>query len=334
MLGIATEIGSSALRLWVAAGSAALLVIICALVFRRRRTGAVASAARALLVILGAALAGLLTWAFLDSAAVRDQAAERRALEMRAAQLTAQALAPASPLACLDAVAGATVEMACEKAVFASPASVAAAISFVAAQFVLLSDMTAYTERDAAGIDSALLPLRSALEADPFGLLAHVLVMRSGCTSQNCPAFTVLHDPSHVRTNLIAQTLDHYLDRYREAWAKQPDAPVAALGDPQLSAATQGNGTAQRKVVVNIDFPSAASIPPISIMDPEPRAPAAPGAAAPNPAATAAAPGRVVRKHAAKPAAPEPGQGGAPSQPGAAAQTEPVWTPATPPAAQ
>ena len=52
--------------------------------------------------------------------------------EARAEQLGAQALAPGSPLACLNALAGDGVETACEKAMFVSPASVAAASSYVA----------------------------------------------------------------------------------------------------------------------------------------------------------------------------------------------------------
>src|SRR5208282_2714541 len=119
MLGIDPEIGTAALRLWIAAGSAAVLVVVCALACVRSRTGA--SGARCVLVVFGAALGASMTWAFLDSAAVRDQSAERRALEMRAEQLSAQALAPGSPLACLDALAGEIIESACEKAVFASP---------------------------------------------------------------------------------------------------------------------------------------------------------------------------------------------------------------------
>ena len=156
---------------------------------------------------------------------------ERNALDMRAQQLTAQAFATGSPLACLDPLAGDAVAGACEKAVFASPESVAAATSYVAAQFVLLADMADYRNHGGADIDRALLPLRRALEADPFGFLAHVLVVRDGCTSDNCPALAVLHDPTHVRTNLIAQTLDHFVDHYREFWGKAPDVPVAAVTD-------------------------------------------------------------------------------------------------------
>ncbi len=287
--------------LWIAAGSAALLVvIICALVLRPSHEGFAAAGGRIFLVLLGAALSGSLTWAFLDSANVRGQNAERSAIELRAGQLIARSLIPGSPLACLDALAGDTVQAACEKAVFASPASVATAISYVAAQFALLSDMTNYAKRGGTDIDDALLPLRLALQADPFGFLAHVLVVRDGCTSENCPALGLLPDPSHVRTNIIAQTLHHYLDHYRDVWARSPDGPVADSAD-MMPPRMAENAPGRRKVSVNIDFPSAASIPPISIMNPEPKGPS--GA--------------------------EPARKGA-----STAQTDPVWTPTPAPAAQ
>ena len=59
----------------------------------------------------------------------------------------AGAIAPGSALSCLDEIAGEAVEVACEKAVFASPEAVAAGINYVTAQLALLNDGTAYAER-------------------------------------------------------------------------------------------------------------------------------------------------------------------------------------------
>src|SRR5580704_10502403 len=251
---IAGKIESWAFPLWIAVGSASLLVIvISALVLRRSRTGRWPAVERAALIGLGAALTGSLTWACLHGV---DMRSERNALDMRARQLTAQAIATGSPLACLDPLAGDAVAGACEKAVFASPESVAAATSYVAAQFVLLTDMADYGNHGGGDIARALSPLRHALEADPFGFLAHVLVVRDGCTGDNCPALGVLRDPSHVRTNLIAQTLDHFVDHYREFWGKTPDVPVAAVSDAPAAAQAEAG---KQKVVVNIDFPSSVS---------------------------------------------------------------------------
>jgi len=252
--------------LWIAAASAALLVLtVCALVLRRSRKGFFAGVGRFFLVALTAALSGSLIWAF---AAARDRDAERSALKLRAGELTAQALVPGSSLACLDALAGDTVQAACERAVFATPVTVTSAVAYVSAQYALLSDMTAFSKRGGTDIGDDLVPLRRQLEADPFGFLAHVLVSRDGCSSEHCQAFAVLHDPSHVRTNIIAQTLQHYVDHYREVWARAGDAPVAGVAD--ISPAGTADPS-KHKISVNIDFPSAASIPPISIMNPEPK---------------------------------------------------------------
>jgi hypothetical protein len=302
--------------LWIAAGAAAALtVVICVLVFGQARQGRPAAFGRTLLVALSAGLCGALAWALLASGAARDRAAERRALEARAAQLSAQALSPGSPLACLDAAIGDAIETACTKALFASPAYVAGAISYVAAQFALLSDITAYADRGGKDVGAVLEPLRRALEADPFGILAHVLSTRDGCTADKCPALRLLHDASHVRTNLIAQTLDRYVDQYREAWAKLPEGAVAELPDPQAAGMIEPNGPGKRKVTVNIDFPNADSIPPISIMNPEPNGPAEAHAA-----------GAANAKRGEKPGVHEVRQPGGAG--GEQVNTDPVWTPA------
>jgi hypothetical protein len=328
MFGVDSDIGNSALRLWVAAGSAALLVFVCALAFDWTRTR---TFARISVVVLGAMLGASLAWAFLDAASVRDRNAERLALEMRTAELNTQVLTPGSPLACLDGVAGDSVEAACEKALFAAPATVAAATSYVAARLVLLADMAAYTRRG-ANIDATLLPLRHSLENDRFGFVAHALAMRDGCTSDNCKALALLHDPSRVRANLSGQTLDRYLDHYLTAWAQSPDAPVADAGSPQaaVSALNQTGAPGQKKVVIDIDFPSAASIPPVSIMNPEPKgpiaatAPAAVAAGAATAEANAAPASPQAAKKPRKQAANAPSQAAAPAP---AAPVDPVWSP-------
>jgi hypothetical protein len=327
MFGTDPEIGSSALRLWVASGSAALLVFVCALAIDWTRTRTVA---RVAVVVLGAVLGATLAWAFLDGASLRDQGAERRVLEMRAAQLDAQALAPGSPLACLDGVAGDTVEAACEKALFASPATVASATSYIAARVALLADIIVYDRHGGRNFDDLLLPLRRALEADRFGFVAHMLAVRDACTSDHCAALGLLFDPARVRTNLSAQTLDRYLDHYAGAWTQQTDIPVAdATATSSTGGAPAAPGQAglpgQRKVLIDADFPSAASIPPVSIMNPEPKGSPASVAAATN--ARGVAPSRQNRKQTATSAAQPPALPVTPAM----APADPVWTPGTAP---
>ncbi len=322
MPGVVPEIGSSVLRLWVAAGSAALLVAVCAMAFGWTQTR---SAARLSIVALGAVLGATMAWAFLNTATMRDQDAERRALESRAAELNIRTLAPGSPLACLDGLAGESVEAACERAIFANPATVASATSYAAARLALLADMTAYAKQGGADIDGVLVPLRRSLEADRYGFVAHALAVRDGCTSQNCKVLGLLHDSSKVRANLSGQTLDRYLDHYLTVWNQAPDNAPVNLTSAAPGAPPQPGAPGERKVMVNIDFPTAASIPPVSIMNPEPPRPAAAAAtpaAEPNPHA---APPAKSRKAAAKSA---PQTASAPPME-AAPPVDPVWIPAT-----
>lgn len=320
MLGVDSEIGTSALRLWVAAGSAALLIVFFVRVFFRSPPDMpVSRMSRAGFVIIPAVLGAGIAWAFLDRSDLGKAGAEHRAFELRAEELGERALAPGSPLACLDALAGESVEAACEKALFASPASVASASSYVAARLGLLASMSTYAKRGGADIDDVLMPLRRSLETDRFGFLAHVLAVRDGCTSQNCKALAVLHDASRVRTNLSAATLDGYLDRYVALWSAAPD------GADSKQATAQPNAQDAHKMV-NIDFPSSASIPAVSIMNPEPSAPGAAAAAASNPNSQPTAQHRA-QKQAGNQSGARPAQ----SASSGTTVSEPIWPEPVPP---
>jgi len=177
-----------------------------------------------------------------------------------------------------------------------------------------------------------LLPLRRAIEADRYGFVAHTLALRDGCSSQSCKAFTLLRDPARVRANLSGQTLDRYLDHYTAVWAQAPDVPVADAGATQTAAIGLPGAPNPRRVPVDIDFPSAASIPAVSIMNPEPKGPVVPGAAAAaaaagasgaeqNPAAANPASTKRSRKQASNPAPPPA------AAPSFAAPADPVWAP-------
>jgi hypothetical protein len=311
------EFASSTLRLWIAAGSAALLVAACVLASMGSRANLARALERSGVIVLGAILGAVLAWSALDRGAGRNGDADRRTLELRAEELTAHSLAPGSALPCLDALAGEDVEAACEKALFASPVTVATATSYVEARLELLTDMVSYLKRGGGQIDTTLSPIRRSLEADRFGFLAHALAMRDRCTSQDCKALAVLNDATRVRSHLSAATLDRYLDRYLTAWAQPPEN----LSADATSAQPAGLAQTPHKMV-NIDFPTAASIPAVSIMNPEPAAKAVPGAAAAAPAAASpgspaadGTPQRKQRKQAANPPAPD-------------AQGDPVWVPA------
>lgn len=316
MLGADPDMGLSALRLWVAAGSSALLVFVCALALDWTRTRTVA---RVSIVVVGAVLGATLAWAFLAGASVRDLNAERRDLEMRSAELASRAMAPGSALGCLDNLAGETVDAACEKALFASPSSVAEASAYSAARLTLLADFASYSKRGGGGVDTAATPLRRALETDRFGFVAHVLAIRDACTVESCKPLELFRDAARVRMNLSGQTLDRYVDHYVTAWGL-PGSNVADAGAamPVGSAATGPGGPPKK--AVDIDFPSSASIPPVSIMNPEPKTP---------PAANASRDGAAGRNKKGAPAQavaappPPPPPSAMPTQPA----VDPVWVP-------
>jgi hypothetical protein len=333
MLGVDPEFGASLLRLFIAAGSAALLVMLCAVVFFQPQARLAANPALRIGFVVAAAVFGaVMTWAFLDRAILGGAAAERRALELRAQQLSSQVLIPGSPLACLDALVGESVEAACEKSLFGSPAMVASASAYVGAQLTLLANITAIGRRQGVELEAMMTPLRRSLETDRFGFVAYVLAIRDGCTAQNCKTLSLFRDPNRVRTNLTTAALERYLEHYTAAWSA-PEVPLAEAAPTGSTAPAAGQGP---RKIVNIDFPSASSIPAVSIMNPEPKGPVLPGVAAaaaanPNPSAGASAQRHAHKQSPPNPnaAAPNPnatlaGQSG---QPG----VEPIWPQPMPP---
>jgi hypothetical protein len=255
-----------ALPLWMVGALVALFVVTYSLAFNRP---AAASPVGLVVRYATVLLAALLAWAVIDRSAVLDRTAERRALDARAGELTARAIVPGSALACLDAGTTDAMEQACEKALFATPASVAAAVSYVSAKLALLADGLDYARRVDGTYEAQLAGMRRAAETDRFGLVAHVLARRDGCTAETCPAFELLEDTSRVRANLKDMPLEAYLARHAANWPKEGTLSTASTSP----AAPTGTRT--------LNFPSAASIPPISIMTAEPSTPplAAPGPA-------------------------------------------------------
>jgi hypothetical protein len=244
---------------------AALLAVLLVLAFMRAGV-----ARRLLLPVAVLVIVSLGVMALLDRMAEGERAAERRALAQRNAQLTAQALAPGSTLACLDGAAGEAVENACEKTVFAAPQSTAAAVAYISARLTLLADGLAFARRDDPDFALTLAGLRRAIELDRFGVVAHVLAVRDGCTAERCPAFALLNDANVIKSNLKAQVFDQYVSRYAGDWNKA--APVAEKETP-VARATEPAAPAKTPLASVYDFPSAASIPPVSIMNAEPPLP-------------------------------------------------------------
>ena len=264
----------------VAGVLAALFVVLIVMALRRAGAGGL----RRLLLPIGSIVLGALAViAVLDRLALDSQAAERRALLQRNAELNVGAVAPGSVLSCLDGGAGEAIENACETAVFATPQSAAAAVAYVGARLALLKDASDFAQRGEPGLLDAFAAARRAIELDRYGIVAHVLATRDGCTADRCATFAALRDTGALKANLRVHAFDTYVARYAAAWSKseavaekQPPVPAPA---PVASAPAP---PANQPVSSRYDFPSAASIPPVSIMNAEPQLPKEPaGNAAP-----------------------------------------------------
>jgi hypothetical protein len=223
-------------------------------------------------------------------------------------------------LSCIDDMAGETVLTACEKALFGSAEATAAAVSYAGSR---LTRLTAFGDVAAAerNMTPELQALRHSVERDRYGLAAYVLLTRDHCTPSDCAAFRSLTDHNQIVANMDERIYDGLVTRYAPAWNAPPAAavgPIAALP----SSMPTGRPT-------NAEFPSAASTPPVSIMNPEPGQPGAPAARAaagaantplpstrpapsPRPAPAGAAPTlaatAAAKKPAPKPRAPAPVQ--------------------------
>ena len=237
-------------------------------------------------------------------------------VEARSSQPTGAAL-PA--LSCIDDLAGETVLTACEKVLFGSAESTAAALSYAASQ---ITRLTAFG--DVAAADASMTPelqmMRHAVERDRYGLMAYVLTARDHCTPSDCAAFRAVTDRNQIVANMNERTYEGLIVRYAPSWnmpAVTP-GPVAAL-PPSMPL---GKPT-------NAEFPSAASTPPISIMTPEPGQAATPSTPRPPASALSSPPSSSpplanaplpsprptpALAAAKKPAAPKPARTAAPVQ--------------------
>ena len=215
-------------------------------------------------------------------------------------------------LACLDDLAGETVLAACEKLLFASPDTAAAAVAQTASQLNRL-----VARGDVATANKTMTPdlqsLRRAIERDRYGLVAYVLSVRDRCKPDACPAFSSLTDQHQIAANMSEKIYEAAILRYEPGWG----APQPNMAAPtSLMAPTMPTGKP-----TNTDFPTSASIPPVNIMTPEPPL------AAPRPAAPASAAPPVAPRPAATTTAPTAASPAAPKKPPAAPKKQPAAAP-------
>ena len=316
---------SAAFPMWLTLAAAGFFGIIV-LVTLLRAEKSVANGALTIIALLGVGIAVAGTIRGFGAAEGGGAAAETPA----PAQAQISASLPA--LSCIDDMAGETVLAACEKTLFGSAESTAAAVSYAASRLTRLAAFG-----DVATADRNMTPelqaLRHAVERDRYGLTAYVLLTRDHCTPSDCAAFRALTDHNQIVANMDERVYDALITRYAPLWNAPPPAaavgPIAALPSGLPSSMPTGRPT-------NAEFPSAASTPPVSIMNPEPgpgqAAPRAPAAAAntpsarppapPHPAPAAAAAPTLAAAAAAKKPPPKP-RAAAPVQiaPAAAAPT-------------
>jgi hypothetical protein len=207
-------------------------------------------------------------------------------------------------LSCIDDLAGEVVLTACEKVLFGSSESAAAALSYAARRITRLIEFG-----DVAAAKNEMTPeleaLRHAVQHDRYGLMAQVLVVRDHCTPTDCAAFRSLTDRRRIVANMEERTYDNLIARYSATWSN-PTAPAVAPVAALIPGVPTGRPT-------NAEFPSAASTPPVSIMTAEPPSaaprPAAPTANAPSAAPRPSPPAVAAAK---KQAAPKPAHLSAP----------------------
>jgi hypothetical protein len=236
-----------------------------------------------------------LAWTFVSGLLYRDHAEEGRAILQRIFDLTALQAGSQSALGCLDVSAEDPLEEICERTIFANPQAVASANAFVAARLSLLGEALPYASGVHSSPAGAVISLRQVVENDPFGIVAHVLAARYGCSASQCLAFAMLTDTSKVVANFNARTYENLVARYAPSWQAQGGPAVSAFPGqgPAVAAVSSllGQGPAVVAPVLGsspnvrpapgggapkgLNVPPASSIPAVSIMTEEPRAPAA-----------------------------------------------------------
>ncbi len=252
--------------------------------------------------------------------------------ETRSSQPISAAL-PA--LSCIDDLAGETVLTACEKVLFGSPESAAAALSYAAFQ---IARLTAFG--DVAAANASMTPelqmIRRAVERDRYGLMAYVLAARDHCSPSDCAAFRALTDRNQIVANMNERVYEGLVARYAPSW----NAPAVAPGPVAVLPPGIPSGKP-----TNAEFPTAASTPPISIMTPEPAQPTtstprSPASSSSSPVANAPLPSprptpttTPALAAAKKPAGPKPARTPAPVQLAPAASAPAAAAPEPAPAA-
>src|SRR6185295_11837592 len=253
--------GTFTLPLWAVGVALALLVALIVIAVVRSGLTELGNMVFRIAMILIAVVFG---WTYIARSGDRDRMDERRALDHRAAELVGRAIVPGSAIACLEATNTETVEGSCERAVFASPETVAAATAYMAARLSLLADASEFKDRHDQSYESQIAGLRRTVAADRYGLSSQVLATRDGCTADACDAFSLVYDDKKLRANMKDRLFDITVARYAANWPSR-GRPLASGGPTSMAPGP------------NVAFPAAQSLPPVISAEP-----AAPPSSAPS----------------------------------------------------
>ena len=118
---------------------------------------------------------------------------------------------------------------ACEKTLFGSAESAAAAVTYAASQITRLTGFGDVATADKT-TSSELQALRRAVERDRYGLMAYVLMARDHCTPSSCAAFRSLADNHQIVANMDERVYENLITRYAPSWNAPPPAGRAGAG--------------------------------------------------------------------------------------------------------
>jgi hypothetical protein len=264
MLHIDPATGMLSVPVWLSAAVAAVVLVLAILAIAR--SGIVKTLfALAILAVVG--YGGWLGSQIFERGAVSERVEERRAFDRSVAELTGRATVPGSPLSCLDGAAIEPLTAGCEKILFGSPENVTAAVSYATARIALLNEGLELASRSDQNFDSALNILRQGLEADRFGVVAHVMGQQPNCLPQQCEMLVLLQDANKVRANLQDKPFEALVAKYSPQWGT--GVRVGGIEGTRSPIAVVPGAAPPAPISSRYDLPSSASIPPVSIMNTE-----------------------------------------------------------------
>jgi hypothetical protein len=222
------------------------------------------------LACLSVALFAIASWWVWN---IEQRTSEVRLLAARAWALEMQALAPGSIFACLHEIADEALKSACERVLFQSPQAIAAALQYRESQLEIFEEGLRLGAVKGA-LKQPLNRVQRMLERDQFGITAYVLATRRGCSEVSCDSLVQFGAATRVRAHLQQGTFQRRLDEtFLPTPAVAARSPTPDPGRAVIDPRPVGGGTPPSKfkpLGEQYSLPSAASIPPISIMNDEP----------------------------------------------------------------